>query len=330
MVQSEKPEETAARSGTHGFKRDARGIIAGSIPAGARVIVLGAGGWFGRTYISLVAGLGIPLLLIGSYSRKVEVGGVEHEIVEWSEESVLLFRPTIVLDAAFLTRRYLEVLGHKEYLRKNMLLMKRVLWLAGLESVRRVVTISSGAVYSARDAGVDAPNLEPYGFLKQELESQLVTQASQTDTTLVVARAFSVSGGFVQFPEEYALSSFVRQALDSGLIRVEAPALVYRRYCSVSDFLAVGFGLSNTSGITQFDSGGDLVELADLARMVAEAVEGPVSVEAQPDRAAAGRSNYCSDNTEWEQALRETNLSALNLPQQISEVVGAFSEGPLS
>lgn len=245
-------------------------------------------------------------------------------IRSWNPDEVSNFQPTFVFDAAFLTRRFLDPLGLDEYVRRNEELMSRVLWLCGLQSVRKVVTISSGAAHAVAGAEPTKATFDPYGSMKLEFEHKLAAKARDGAIDLVIARAFSLSGGLVRRPHEYAFSSFVAQALESNLITVDSPGLVYRRYCSAEDFLAVSAGLSTKIGVTEFDSGGELVELLDLAKMIAEAIPGRIEVRADPNRTLGGSSSYCSDDAEWRKVLGITGLNPSNISEQIASVAAVL------
>lgn len=300
-------------------------LVARSVGKTVRVLILGAGGWFGRTFVSLLANTGCTMLLIGSSSRTIWVNGAPHGVASWNEQTVADFAPNIVLDFAYLTPRYINDFGPGEYLRKNRELCKKVLWLSSLESVSRLITVSSGAIYERATLGLAPAGRHLYGQLKRDFEEELSVSSQRDGTGIVIARAFSVSGGFVRFPQEYAVSAFVLQALESRSIVVESRSFVYRRYCSVDDLLAVAMGLSSDSGIVQFDSGGDLVEMSRLAEMVGDAMDQNITVRAPARRELGHSERYHSDNFDWQEALRLTGHKPLGLREQIAGVVAAFS-----
>lgn len=300
-------------------------LVARSFRRDTRILVLGAGGWFGRTFISLLADVECVTLFIGTSTRTIWVNGVPHKVVPWCEQTVRDFAPDVVADFAYLTPRYVDTFGLFEYVRANRELCKKVLWLSSQESVSRIITASSGAVYETEAPELGPPPRSLYGQLKREFEEELSVSSERDGTRVVIARAFSVSGGFVRFPREYALSAFVLQALEDRNIVVDSPSLVYRRYCAVEDLLAVAVGMSSGAGTVRFDSGGELVEMLELARMVSEVSSPKVTVTAQPDRETGNADHYHSDNLTWAEALRLTNHKPLELREQIAGMVKAFS-----
>ena len=83
-----------------------------------------------------------------------------------------------------------------------------------------------------------------------------------------VCRVWSVSGPHVQHPSNYALSDFILQAQDTGRVLVSSPSRVIRSYASVDDVLALALA-SLSGGSGQFDTGGAVIEVGDLAHEVA-------------------------------------------------------------
>jgi len=299
-------------------------LTASALSRKPRILVLGAGGWFGKTALSLIAGHTQSLRLIGSYERAINVNGKPFHIEKWSEEEVAKFRPEIVLDFAYLTRGFLADYGYSEYVRINRELSRRILALTSLESVEGILTVSSGAAVGARNQPSNYVESDPYGALKDQFEGEFLEAAQQRSVSAFIARAWSVSGGFVGQPMNYALSSFALQAMTARRIEIEADSLVYRRYCAIEDFLAVS--LANLmEGVTgELDSGGRLVEMAELALEIAAQVEGTDIVEKQPDRRKKETKAYCSDNMGWEAQVKARNYLPASLPDQIANVITAL------
>jgi len=299
-------------------------LTASALSGKPRVLVLGAGGWFGKTALSLIAGHTESLRLIGSYERAIVVNGTPFHIEKWSEKEVAKFRPEVVLDFAYLTRGFLADYGYSEYVRINRELSQRILSLTSLESVERILTVSSGAAVGARNQPSSYGESDPYGALKDQFERELLQQVQQRSVTAFIARAWSVSGGFVGRPMNYALSSFALQAMAAKRIEIDADSLVYRRYCAIEDFLAIS--LANLmEGVTgELDSGGPLLEIAELAVEVAAQVKGTEIVEKVPNRRKKEAKRYCSDNVGWEAQVEARSYLPASLSNQIANVITAL------
>jgi len=282
----------------------------------SRILVLGPTGWFGRTALELSFPSSAALHLVGSFQRDVRVGEKTLTVHEWDERQVERFSPDIVLDFAYLTRSWISEMGLAEYRARNEILAERLEWAARLRSVRTVVTISSGAAVQ--------PELDPYGEGKRNIEFALTAASKSSSTNLGVLRAWSVSGGFVRNPNQYALSSFVKQGLDSGTIQVSADRMVYRRYCAVEELLAVGLHLAHRHSHTLLESGGEKLEMFEVAQKVAEQIQGAKVVLEHPNRDSRDSDDYSSDNESWIAGIREAQLIPMTIEQQITNVIHAL------
>lgn len=254
--------------------------------------------------------------LIGSHSGEISAGNSLHKVHVWDEQTVGRFSPDLVLDFAYLTRNWISTLGLEGYRQKNNELTSRLLHAVSLESVVAAVTISSGA-------SVQMP-LDAYGEGKRETEQLAQGLAQHQQVSIGVLRAWSVSGGFVRRPELYALSSFIQQGLGTGTTTVEADHLVHRRYCAVEELLAVGLHNVLDERYTLIDSGGEKIEILDLAQKVAEQIPNTVVEVAHANRNSRPSDDYSSDNRAWTDKVGKTGLSVLTIEEQISNVVQAL------
>ena len=282
----------------------------------SRILVLGPTGWFGRTALELSVPSSAAFHLVGSRRGDLQTGQNTHTVHEWNEREVERFSPDLVLDFAYLTRNWISELGISEYRAQNEMLSERLVLAATLRSVKTVVTISSGAAVQ--------PELDPYGEGKRKIELALREALRTSSTNLGVLRAWSVSGGFVREPDQYALSSFVRQGLESGNIRVSADRMVYRRYCAVEELLAVGLHLAHRHSHSLLDSGGEKLEMFDIAQKVAEQSPGAKVILEHPARHSKDPDDYSSDNESWVQGIRETHLIPMSIEEQITNVIHAL------
>lgn len=278
-----------------------------------RLLVLGAGGWFGRTLLDLVSS-DVPVLATGSYAR----GDIEL----WTVEAVRDFKPTVVANFAFLTRERVEIDGLEEFVHVNEVLTSQFLRSAECPSVRAVLTVSSGA---AVQLPLDM-EANPYGTLKmREAEAALALKTDSLST--VVARAWSVSGANVRRPSAYAFSDFILQA-PSGRIHVSSSQPVFRRYVSAADFLYVCVSnmLGGWSGTV--DSGGEMTEMGPLAERVAHIVNPRAIVEREP-MISSEPSVYASDNASWSRACEAIDFEPADLGRQIRETARGLLGQPL-
>ncbi len=279
-----------------------------------RILVTGASGWLGRTALDLIAPLGLPTLAVASRARVIRVGDCEIECRLWDDREVAAFTPTVVLDCAFLTRDRVADMPLDEYVATNRTLTERLVYATQLAGVRLALTISSGAAVYPRDALDGRVEGNPYGYLKREAEHRLAQAAAESGAVPVVARAWSISGAHVQKPQGYALGSMIRDA-DSGAIRIVARRPVFRRYVLAEELLALGI-VEGGVGPATIDSGGELVEMAELAARIAAVVR-PDAVISRDEVDPREPDNYHSDGQDWEIRCRRWDLVSESLGRQI-------------
>lgn len=249
----------------------AQELFARATGSSDRVLVTGATGWFGQTAVDLIAQNERQSLYLASRARTLVVGQAAVAIGTFDLNEIAKFEPTVVIDCAFLTRDLVSTMPLQEYVRINEGLSDQLLEISSLPSVARVVSVSSGAAVYPRDA-LDADVADnPYGWTKRRSEEKLGEFVVANSTAVVVARAWSVSGAFVQKPASYALSDMILQAM-RGAVHITAPTPVYRRYVSVEDLLAVALASATAPGLTVIDSGGPLVEMQELAEVIVRVV----------------------------------------------------------
>ena len=279
-----------------------------------RVLITGASGWLGRTALDLLAPLGLPTLALASRARIIRVGGCEIGCRVWDDREVAAFAPTVVLDCAFLTRGRVADMPLDEYVAANRTLTERLVYATQLPGVRLALTVSSGAAVHPHDA-LDGPIEDnPYGYLKREAEYRLAEAAAESGAVPVVARAWSISGAHVQKPQGYALGSMIRDA-DAGAIRIMARRPVFRRYVLAEELLALGIAEGGVGPAT-IDSGGELVEMAELAARIAAVVR-PDAVITRGEVDPRDPDRYHSDGHDWEKRCQNWGLASAPLDRQI-------------
>jgi nucleoside-diphosphate-sugar epimerase len=299
-------------------------LLGARLDSASRILLLGAGGWFGRTFLDLVerSGSGARVLPLTGRMRTVAVGGREWELGGWDWRRVVDFAPTLVVNCAFLTREKLPELGYDRYVGENVRLTGRFLATLGLASVRSAVTVSSGAAVAA-ETGMPDAETNPYGYLKWSEEIVSRSLAETAGISLVVCRAWSVSGGHVGRPNDYAFSDLVLQAA-TGRLEVRSAHEVWRRYVSVDDLLAVCCALALDGRSGAVDSGGPLVEMADLAAAVAAELAPGATIE-RPAVTDAGADRYHSDDASWQEACARLGFAPASLAEQIRAVAAALA-----
>ncbi|SPM27984.1 NAD-dependent epimerase/dehydratase family protein [Mycobacterium terramassiliense] len=293
----------------------ARALVTRALRSDDRVLVTGASGWLGRTALDLIAPLGLPTLALASRPRLIRVADRDIECRVWDNRELIAFAPTVVIDCAFLTRDRVADMPLGEYVSANRALTERLLYAARLDGVRLSLTVSSGAAVYPHDA-LDGPiEANPYGYLKRDAEQRLVQAATESGSVPVIVRAWSISGAHMRKPQNYALGSMIAAA-SAGAIRITARRPVFRRYVLAEELLAVGLAQGGL-GATTIDSGGELVEMDELAARIAAVVRPDATITRgevdprEPDR-------YHSDGVDWERRCQQWDLASAPLDRQIA------------
>jgi nucleoside-diphosphate-sugar epimerase len=282
-----------------------------SFAPGGRVLVTGANGWFGRSALSVLREYDVEIYATSNRTTNLTLEGSEFAVRVWDENSINTFRPTAVIDCAFLTKDHLSDYAEEDYFATNRLLISRAKWLANLPSVKQFVGFSSGARLTDPTG--------PYGKLKAEYELEIEASARRNpELAAVIARAWSVSGRLVTKPSVFAFSDFILQA-ETGVIRVNSEGLVNRRYVSIDDLLLVSSALAREPGFQILDSGGELVELGQLAQMVIETLNPKAELQRQL-RPGYPENNYYSDNSNWLTACEKLGYLPSSIYIQIQDV----------
>jgi len=269
-----------------------------------RVLILGASGWFGRTFLRLLDSQ-TPVMACAS--------AVREQYVTWDENQVRDFNPTVVANFAFLTRDHISEVGVERFIEINSALTKNFITAAQLPSVKAALTVSSGAAVAFP---LDMAS-NPYGVLKKREEEAALGLVAER-RSVVVARAWSVSGPDVSTPRNYAFSDLVLQA-KTGAMQVNASQPVFRRYVGVDDFLEVSMArlLSGWSGT--IDSGGELIEVGELADRIRSIVNPQASIS-RVEQTSTEPSIYASDDVSWREACGEAGINPSEIDEQIRAV----------
>ncbi len=289
-----------------------------------RVLVLGGTGWFGRTALAMLKHLDVKTHIVASLPRDFSVDGGLLTAKSWDQSEIARFEPEIVLDFAYLTIGKAEEIGIERFIRVNRELSAKLFFAARLPSVRKVLSVSSGASVRLPLAMRGQPAAEAYASGKRNIESHLEEIALEREISVCVARAWSVTGGHVQNPREYAFSGIILDGMEHGRIAVHADHLVYRRYLAVEDLLALAIAQSHLIGFTSVDSGGPLIELRALAQLVSAAIPGAHVVGKGKSLQVLEDDVYFADETIPIPQLVSSELDTLGLEAQIKNVIASF------
>jgi len=164
---------------------------------------------------------------------------------------------------------------------------KNVLEFARLKKIKRVLLISSGAVYGKQPSDLNhipedyegAPDpLNPfnaYGCAKRQAENLCALYYHHYGIDYVVARCFTFGGQYLPLDAHFAISNFIRDGLNGGPIMVKGDGTTVRSYLYADD-LAEWLWTILKKGRTgeTYNVGSDkAITIGDLAHIVSSCFE---------------------------------------------------------
>jgi nucleoside-diphosphate-sugar epimerase len=285
-----------------------------------RVAILGASGWVGRTACNWLAKLDTQVLMFAASSRVESIGGTDYQMETFDLRKIRDFKPTTVIDAAFITREKVGTLPLARYISLNTLLIEQALELQRLPTIEKFIGMSSGA--AVPHLKLESKNLssDPYGSLKATYEQRLMENAELRAKT-TIGRIWSVSGSFVTKPSLFAFSSLIQQAL-AGHVEIQARHRVWRRYVDLKDFIRV-ITLASPDDSRVIDSGGRKVEIEQLAELIFALLGINPSIKRVLIPGSAD-DLYFSNESTWLDAAQHIGFVPLTLEEQIVKVAATL------
>lgn len=241
-----------------------------------KIALTGAGGWLGTELLEVLLRqhgnkvLKDSVVCFGSRKRTAKLSdGTEISIHDLADE----FQETDfvgVVHLAFQTRDKVAILGDEKYCYENLKITSKAIELIEISKPNWVATVSSGAV-NAYPGGPLENNVisNPYGFTKRIEETLLQTAAEVVGANLAIGRLWGAMGKFMPPNPAYAVSDFISAGLLGRNIVVNSTNKVFRRYVDAGEFMEVLVRTAERQKNSTFDSGGHLVELGELASLVA-------------------------------------------------------------
>ncbi len=289
-----------------------------------RIVVVGAGGWVGRGLLrSLHSALGVDAFservsAFGSSSRMIDLGDAISIAQRPLDELACLHRqPTALFHLAFLTKDKVAFIDRDEYRETNRALSSNVLEALSAIGADRLFVASSGAAAFADDPSA-SEDLRIYGALKREDEDRFVAWAdADTGRRAVVTRIYNLTGPFINKHEAYALASFIIDALAGRPIFVRAPMQVVRSYVAIRELVSLVLCQllgSDGAPVCRYDSGGEVLELREVAAEVARVLGGTV-VRAPITESV--HNIYTGDAETYASLLEAAGIASVPLGQQI-------------
>ena len=293
---------------------------------GRRIVVVGARGWIGRTLLELLdealgPAIAERVVCFGSSRQVIELSSGRSVVQSPLEELAWLEqRPTVLFHLAFLTMDKVRLMSAEAFCEANRTISRQVIEALDPIGADRLFLASSGAAAFADDPEA-AADVRLYGGLKREDEHAFARWAEDGQGTrrAAICRIYSVSGPFINKHATYALADLILRAQRGEPVLVQSPRAVWRSYIAVSELIALALAVLLTERyvpVMRFDSGGEPVELGELARRIAA----QTGAEAGPREITQDQENrYCGDHRAWLTLLDRHGLEHADLDRQIAD-----------
>ena len=279
---------------------------------GKKLFITGGTGFFGKWLLAglLTAneelGLGLHLTVL---SRNPEA--FQRQFPEVDTEALRFLNGHVadmplenhrfdyLLHAAADTTAFTSEADERERSRAIVEGTRRMLELAQRSRARRMLNVSSGAVYGIFSGQPDgakeddysiAHPLNPYAEAKREAERL----CAESDVDFVTARAFAFLGPYLPLNAHFAAGNFLRDGLRGGPILVRGDGTAMRSYLYPADLVVwlLRILISGTRGRAYNAGSDEAVTTAQLARLIAEAVEPKAEVVIQSVQAQGPQNIY--------------------------------------
>ena len=279
---------------------------------GQRLFITGGTGFFGKWLLAgllhanheLGLGLAITVLSRRPADFQQEFPEVDRDDIRFLHGHVANFltehrRFDYLVHAATDTTAFTNEADEIERSRAIVAGTQHVLEFAAESGARRMLNISSGAVYGAatgkRDGAKEedydqARPLTPYGLAKREAEA--LCGESQFDC--VTARAFAFLGPHLPLDAHFAAGNFLRDARRGGPIQVRGDGTALRSYLYPADLVTwlLRILIRGERGRAYNVGSDEAVSVAELAGLIAQVVDPKPEVVIQSVQAPGPQNIY--------------------------------------
>jgi nucleoside-diphosphate-sugar epimerase len=297
-----------------------------------RVAITGASGWLGQATLEMLEqALGDDfaerVCAFGSRARTIAMrSGRKIEILPLTDLASLASNATLLLHYAFLTKEWTASLDSAEYFGRSEAIAHTLADAIAAVGAEKLLFPSSGAVYGLptrtdRSTRED-PEANPYGTQKLRDERRFSTLCGTHGVRLSIPRIFSLSGPFINKHDSYALASIINYTLSGAPVQLRARWRVVRSYIAIRDLLDTSIGwllASREPRRIVFDTGGEAVEVGELARKVLRVLGREDLPILRPEPGPEPDDIYLGEGTQFEELARQQGVALAPLEQQISD-----------
>ena len=273
--------------------------------------IIGASGWVGSNVVEFARKFEVDVQLFGSSRRSQDIAGRNEAIEKYHPDSVSNNKYDFIWDCAFQTREKLA--NNPGLAEANLDLNAMTRHLADHGRFETYVYFSSGAALGARDTN------EPYGLAKALAEESLMEIFKKTGKDIRIQRLWNVTGPHCQKKQEFAFTSLIQSAMNERRIEINSRTLVWRRFADLKQVI----GIAISEPMSQpLDSGGELVEIRQLAKIITQ--ELPYKVEVTDARESEDHARYFSTSMDYEEKLLGLGVTPRSLVDQVRAEIRSY------
>jgi nucleoside-diphosphate-sugar epimerase len=303
---------------------------------GARLLVTGATGFFGRWLVESFdhanTTLGLGASLVGIAGPDEDIAATVPHLLNLPQVEIVTAdirnlraairpRDTGPFDAIIHAAIQVDASSYASAplptIETGILGSWEVFELAHAAQSKRVLFLSSGGVYGAQPSTVERMNegqttsLDPtdpasaYGESKRAAETLAACYHRQYGLDMVIARPFSFVGPALPLDRHFAIGNFIRDALGGGPIAITSDGRPLRSYLYPTDLVVALWALlaRGTAGRAYNIGSEEAIALSDVAQRVAAAAGASVKIQVRGNPTDGPVPRYLPDTTRIRQEL---------------------------
>jgi nucleoside-diphosphate-sugar epimerase len=236
-----------------------------------KIVVTGAQGWMAREFLEAQFSKGTldasKLKLLGRSDLKLKLSnGLQLQQYNFLTD-LSDIKVEGIVHLAFLTMGKLSGMPITQFQEENNIITNSIKKLVQEKAPQWLMLVSSGAAAIANFGHISTP-IDVYGTCKIQEEDILRGICAKSGTNFACGRLWGALGKFMPINRFYAASDFIYTALTENEISIQNPNLVYRRYVDAGEFMSLLYEVAKSGRPIEFNSGGHLLELTDLANKI--------------------------------------------------------------
>lgn len=221
---------------------------------------------------------------------------------------------------AFATRDKAFQMSDQDYIDVNKAIVFDAVRVIRAGKVGSVLNISSGVVIQKSESQLIDRSYLIYADLKRFQEELFSSACDSVGIPFINCRVFSLSGQDMREPTKYAIGDLVYQAISNGSIQLSSKGLVVRRYMDSRDLMTLLLEYVKRGDSVSVESGGEKVDLVQLARQVLTIYGQPQDSITFTDANATQSNAYFSTEDHFEKIAGATNYTLTGITEQIANV----------